>query len=290
MLGLALVLALGLKRTASLPATRGPGGPAAGEPEVRRRGERHRQRHGRQWRGSAIADRAGMARRGAPPQRCSPHRVDRRRRDDDRGRSPLRAAVGARRRGALVSAGARRRLGARDQAEGGRALRGRHAGRRGRGARHPLSGDGRPCRTRRAVKVSSRGSPSPRGSWSFGRSDTRSGSKPVITGRSAAPSGPLSPVQPAPERATVSVKHAPAHVRPRMRPRRRASRAESVSPSTLATENDLFSSALKAGSAGDRREAVELLDVLLARFPQSPLRQSAESARAKLSESIQPAR
>ena len=91
------------------------------------------------------------------------------------------------------------------------------------------------------------------------------------------------PVAPAPERATVSVKRAPARARQR---RRRARPAESVSASTLATENDLFSSALKAGRAGDRREAVELLDVLLARFPNSPLKQSAESARAKLSESI----
>ena len=65
---------------------------------------------------------------------------------------------------------------------------------------------------------------------------------------------------------------------------------ERVSPSTLATENDLFGAALKAGRAGDHREAVQLLDVLLARFPQSPLKQSAELARAKLNESIQPAR
>ena len=90
-------------------------------------------------------------------------------------------------------------------------------------------------------------------------------------------------VQPAPERA--SVKRAPAHASSVRR-----ESAESMPPSTLATENDLFSAALKAGSAGDRREAVELLDVLLARFPQSPLKQSAESARAKFRESIPPAR
>jgi FecR-like protein len=90
-----------------------------------------------------------------------------------------------------------------------------------------------------------------------------------------------------PQRANVAVKHAPS----------RASSTSSktastpvISASTLATENDLFSSALKAGRAGDRREAVELLDVLLARFPNSPLKQSAQSARAKLSESSQPAR
>lgn len=90
---------------------------------------------------------------------------------------------------------------------------------------------------------------------------------------------------PAPARASLSVKHHPA----------RASSVdtasvESISASTLATENDLLSSALKAGRAGDRREAVELLNVLIARFPNSPLKQSAESARAKMSESIQLAR
>ena len=103
------------------------------------------------------------------------------------------------------------------------------------------------------------------------------------------PERTLAPERPAPERAMVSLKHAPAHASAV-----KSEPAESVSaftsPSTLATENDLFSSALKAGRAGDRREAVELLNVLLARFPNSPLRQSAESARAKLSESIPPAR
>ena len=66
--------------------------------------------------------------------------------------------------------------------------------------------------------------------------------------------------------------------------------SESAPLSMLAVENDLFSSALDAGRAGDRREAVELLNVLLARFPNSPLKQSAESARAKLSELVQLAR
>ena len=94
-----------------------------------------------------------------------------------------------------------------------------------------------------------------------------------------------SPVGPPPERASVSVKRAPGHASSV-----RGESSRTVSPSTLATENDLFSAALKAGRAGDRREAVQLLDVLLARFPQSPLRQSAESARAKLNESIPPAR
>jgi hypothetical protein len=99
------------------------------------------------------------------------------------------------------------------------------------------------------------------------------------------PERTASAVEPVPERTTVSAKRAPAHASPL-----RGESAERVSPSTLATENDLFSAALKAGSSGDRREAVQLLDVLLARFPQSPLKQSAESARARLSESIQPAR
>jgi hypothetical protein len=95
-----------------------------------------------------------------------------------------------------------------------------------------------------------------------------------------------SAVRPTPEeRTTVSPKRTPAHVSSV-----RSASAESVPASTLATENDLFSAALKAGSAGDRREAVELLDVLLARFPNSPLKQSAESARAKFGESIPPAR
>jgi len=63
---------------------------------------------------------------------------------------------------------------------------------------------------------------------------------------------------------------------------------EKVSPSTLGTENDLFSSALKAESAGDRREAVQLLDVLLRRFPETPLKESASAMRARLIGSTQP--
>jgi ferric-dicitrate binding protein FerR (iron transport regulator) len=63
----------------------------------------------------------------------------------------------------------------------------------------------------------------------------------------------------------------------------RASAPASLSISTLATENDLFGAALKAEGAGDRREAVQLLDLLLARFPASPLRESATLARARLS-------
>ena len=101
------------------------------------------------------------------------------------------------------------------------------------------------------------------------------------------PEGTVPSVRPAPERAKVSVKRAPASAHASSAT---SDSAESAPLSTLAVENDLFSSALDAGRAGDRREAVELLNVLLARFPNSPLRQSAESARAKLSESIQLAR
>lgn len=105
------------------------------------------------------------------------------------------------------------------------------------------------------------------------------------------PERTLSPVASAPERATVSVKHAPARVTSTSTSTLlKSAPVESAFASTLATENDLFGAALKAGRAGDRREAVALLNVLLARFPNSPLKQSAESARAKLSESIQPAR
>jgi ferric-dicitrate binding protein FerR (iron transport regulator) len=56
---------------------------------------------------------------------------------------------------------------------------------------------------------------------------------------------------------------------------------ESVS-STLATENDLFASALRAARDGNPHEAIELLDVLLNRFPRSPLHASAAAARERL--------
>jgi len=58
--------------------------------------------------------------------------------------------------------------------------------------------------------------------------------------------------------------------------------------STLATENDLFGAALRAERAGDKREATQLLDLLLARFPASPLRESAAVERARLAGSTQP--
>ena len=62
----------------------------------------------------------------------------------------------------------------------------------------------------------------------------------------------------------------------------RSSAPDGVSVSTLATENDLFGGALKAEGAGDRRAAVQLLDLLLARFPASPLRETATVERARL--------
>ncbi|HVY36276.1 MAG TPA: FecR family protein [Polyangia bacterium] len=72
----------------------------------------------------------------------------------------------------------------------------------------------------------------------------------------------------------------------------RASRVTSAAPrsaeSTLATENDLFASALRAERDGDPREAVELLDLLLKRFPRSPLHGSAAAARERLASSSPP--
>lgn len=65
-------------------------------------------------------------------------------------------------------------------------------------------------------------------------------------------------------------------------PALRSSAPDGVSVSTLATENDLFGAALKAENAGDRRAAVQLLDLLLARFPASPLRETAAVERARL--------
>ena len=77
-----------------------------------------------------------------------------------------------------------------------------------------------------------------------------------------------------------------AHPRPRARVAP-APRLE-VPSSTLATENDLFSSALRAEHSGDRREAIELLDVLLTRFPHSPLQASAAAARERLHRALPP--
>jgi ferric-dicitrate binding protein FerR (iron transport regulator) len=57
-------------------------------------------------------------------------------------------------------------------------------------------------------------------------------------------------------------------------------------PSTLATENDLFGAALRAERSGDRTEAAHLLDALLSRFPTSPLTESAQRARARLTAAV----
>jgi hypothetical protein len=59
-------------------------------------------------------------------------------------------------------------------------------------------------------------------------------------------------------------------------------RSAAAPVSTLATENDLFGAALRAERSGDRTEATHLLDALLTRFPQSPLCESAQRARARV--------
>ena len=61
-----------------------------------------------------------------------------------------------------------------------------------------------------------------------------------------------------------------------------------TSASTLATENDLFGAALRAERSGDRAEAAHLLEALLTRFPQSPLRESAQRARARVTATALP--
>jgi hypothetical protein len=69
-------------------------------------------------------------------------------------------------------------------------------------------------------------------------------------------------------------------------PSRAPARDEVSAPSTLATQNDLFGAALKAERAGDLRAAAQLLEVLVSRFPGSPLEESAEKARARVNEAI----
>jgi hypothetical protein len=70
---------------------------------------------------------------------------------------------------------------------------------------------------------------------------------------------------------------------------RRQSRPALATPaSTLATENDLFGAALRAERSGDRAEAAHLLDALLTRFPGSPLRESAQRARARVTATALP--
>ena len=72
------------------------------------------------------------------------------------------------------------------------------------------------------------------------------------------------------------------------RPARVTAAAPRPAESTLATENDLFASALRAERDGNPREAVELLDLLLKRFPRSPLHASAAAARERLASSSLP--
>ena len=64
--------------------------------------------------------------------------------------------------------------------------------------------------------------------------------------------------------------------------------ASAAPPSTLATENDLFGAALRAEHSGDRAEAAHLLDALLTRFPHSPLKESAQRARARVTATASP--
>jgi hypothetical protein len=82
-----------------------------------------------------------------------------------------------------------------------------------------------------------------------------------------------------PSRPAVVTKRAP---RPAPAPAPSLVSSSTVVSSTLATENDLFGAALRAEHSGDRVEAAHLLDALLTRFPESPLRESAQRARARV--------
>jgi len=100
------------------------------------------------------------------------------------------------------------------------------------------------------------------------------------------PAACAEPSEPAPSPTRSS---GPAKRPPQGPPWLRSSPHGEVSaPSTLATENDLFGAALKAERAGDRRSAAQLLDVLVSRFPASPLAESAKKARARLDSSPTP--
>jgi hypothetical protein len=75
------------------------------------------------------------------------------------------------------------------------------------------------------------------------------------------------------------------HPRPEPRATATATPAgERAAPSTLAAENDLFGQAARAERAGDATAALRLLDQLIARYPQSPLRETAEAERRRLLE------
>jgi ferric-dicitrate binding protein FerR (iron transport regulator) len=59
-------------------------------------------------------------------------------------------------------------------------------------------------------------------------------------------------------------------------------RVEAPSASTLAAENDLFGRAARAARAGDSAAALRLLEQLVARYPDSPLREAAEAERLRI--------
>lgn len=94
----------------------------------------------------------------------------------------------------------------------------------------------------------------------------------------------LAPIAPSP---AVGLRAAPKRETPPRPSAVESAPPDDLSPSTLGIENDLFRAALKAANGGDRRDALQLLDVLLARFPASPLKQSALVERAKLIGSAQ---
>lgn len=60
------------------------------------------------------------------------------------------------------------------------------------------------------------------------------------------------------------------------------------SESTLAAQNRLFERALRARDRGDLGEAVRLLDLLVTRYPSSPLYVSARSERSRIAARIAP--
>ncbi|HVV53409.1 MAG TPA: FecR domain-containing protein [Polyangia bacterium] len=90
--------------------------------------------------------------------------------------------------------------------------------------------------------------------------------------------------------ADCAATHAPPAPAPKPQPgmTRRPPRAVPAPPSTLATENDLFGAALRAEHAGDRAKAARFLDALLTRFPSSPLAESAQRARARVTTAARP--
>ena len=192
---------------------------------------------------------------------------------DGRPRAAVRPEVAACRRRAVASPGTRCRRPARRQAASRAALRRLDARRRGGGPRHAVSRGARvarrelrpwnahPCRRGRRRRRGPLGG----GRGSRSRGTTLAGS---LSGAARAP------LPPSPSVVT-----------------RRLPRPAPATPaSTLATENDLFGAALRAERSGDRAEAAHLLDALLTRFPQSPLRESAQRARARVTATALPSR